>query len=125
MLEEWISQEPVGVIAKLSVSPEDFPLLDAVWGHNESDVAWLTETITICLGAVAELNELPNGYCFKFPGGDAWATRLAELCRQQQKFCPLLVFDLERGSSSGPIYLKATGPDGAKQLIRSLLGMYG
>lgn len=124
ILEEWISQEPVQVLAKLSISPEDFPLLDAIWGHNEIEVAWLTETMKTCLGAVEELNELPSGYCFRFPGGDEWANRLVELCRQQQKFCPFLVFKLVRDSSNGPIYLQATGPDGAKQLIRSILGMY-
>ena len=125
VLEEWISHEPVQVIAKLSISPEDFPLLDTIWGHNEIEVAWLRETIKICLGAVEESNELQSGYSFRFPGGYEWATRLAELCRQQQKFCPVLVFKVIRGSNNGPNYLQATGPNGAKQLIRSLLGMYG
>lgn len=124
LLEEWISWEPVEVLAKLSISPEDFPLLDAVWGHNESELLWLGENIKICLGAVEDNNELQSGYCFRFPGGDEWATRLAELCRLQQKFCPFLIFELLRDSSNGPLYLQATGPDGAKQAIRSLLGMY-
>ena len=124
VLEEWISTEPVEVLAKLSVSPEDFPLLDSVWGHNELEVAWLAETIKRCSGAVAELEELQDGYRFRFPGGGEWEARLAELCRQQQKFCPILDFELTRGSNNGSIYLQATGPDGAKQLIRSLLGMY-
>jgi hypothetical protein len=99
-------------------------LLDAIWGHNENELQWLAETIKACLGAVEERIELPNGYRFKFPGSDEWATRLAELCRQQQKFCPFLDFKLIRGLSNGPIYLQATGPDGAQQLIRSILGMY-
>lgn len=124
ILEEWISQEPVQVLASLSISPEDFPLLDKVWGHNESEVAWLRDTIKICLGAVKERNELQNGYCFRFPGGVEWATRLAELCRQQQKFCPILDFELMPGSNNGSNYLKATGPVGGKQIIRSILGMY-
>ena len=124
VLEEWISQEPVEVVAKLSITPEDFPLLDSVWGHNESELAWLAETIKLCLGAVKELIELESGYCFRFPGGDQWAIRLGELCRVQQKFCPFLAFKLKRDSASGPIYLQATGPDGAKRLIRSLMGMY-
>ena len=98
--------------------------MDAIWGHDEIELAWLAETIRICSGAVKEYNELRSGYCLRFPGGDEWATRLAELCRLQQKFCPFLVFKLIRGSSNGPIYLKATGPDGTKQLIRSILGMY-
>lgn len=124
ILEEWISQEPVQVLAKLSISPEDFPLLDVIWGHNESELGWLAETIKICSGAVEEREELQSGYCFKFPGGDEWASRLAELCRQQQKFCPFLVFNLIGGSNNGPIYLQATGPVGAKQLITAILGMY-
>jgi hypothetical protein len=124
LLDEWISWEPVQVLAKLSISPEDFPLLDTVWGHNESELAWLGENIKISLGAVEEINDLQSGYCFRFPGGDEWATRLAELCRQQQKFCPFLVFKLIPDSSNGLIYLEATGPDGAKQIIRSILGMY-
>ena len=125
VVEEWISPEPVEVLAKLSVSPDDFPLLDSVWGHNEFEVAWLNETIKICLGAVEERNELQSGYCFRFPGGHEWEARLAELCCQQQKFCPILDFNVIRGSPNGPLYLQATGPNGAKQLIRSLLGMYG
>jgi hypothetical protein len=124
ILEEWISQEPVQVLAKLSISPDDFPFLNAISGHNEIEVASLTESMKTCLGAVEEWNQLPNGYCFKFPAGDEWASRLGELCRQQQKFCPLLDFALTRDSSNAPIYLKATGPDGARQLIGSILGMY-
>src|SRR5215213_3017127 len=58
MLEEWISQEPVEVLAKLSISPEDFPLLDVIWGHNEIELAWLAKTIKICSGAVKEHHEL-------------------------------------------------------------------
>lgn len=125
MLEEWISQEPVQVLAKLSISPDDFPLLDAVWGHDELELASLTENIKRCLGAVEDLNELPSGYRFKFPGGNEWTNRLSELCRQQQKFLPFLVFKLMRDSSNGSIYLQATGPEGARQIIRSMLGMYG
>ena len=124
VLEEWISVEPVQVLAKLSISPEDFPLLDIIWGHNESELGWLAETIKMCSGAVEGRDELQSGYCFKFPGGDKWARRLRELCRQQQKFCPFLVFNLIRGSNNGPNYLRATGPDGAKQLITAFLGMY-
>lgn len=124
ILEEWISHEPVEVIAKLSISPEDFPLLDAVWGHNELELAWLADTIKICSGAVKERKELPNGYCFRFPEGEQWAHRLAELCRLQQKFCPFLSFKFVRGPSDGPNYLMATGPQGARQIIRSILGMY-
>ena len=124
VLEEWISQEPVQVLAKLSISPEDFPLLDAIWGHDEIELEWLVKTVKICSGAVTELNELQSGYCLTFPGGNEWANRLAGLCRLQQKFCPFLTFELIRGSSNGPNYLKATGSDGTKQLIRSILGMY-
>lgn len=124
VLEEWISEEPVQVLAKLSISPEDFPLLDAIWGHDEIELAWLAQAIKICSGAVKEHNELRGGYYLRFPGGPEWATRLAGLCRLQQKFCPFLVFELIHSSSDGPIYLKATGPDGTKQLIRSILGMY-
>ena len=123
-LEEWISEEPVQVLAKLSISPEDFPLLDVIEGHNEIQRAWLMENTQTCLRAVEECNELQDGYCFRFPGGDEWATRLAELCRQQQLLCPFLVFNLIRDSNNGPIYIKATGPQGAKQLIRSILSQY-
>jgi hypothetical protein len=125
MLEEWISNEPVPVLAKLSITPEDFPLLNSVWGHDELELASLAENIKTCLAAVQDLNELPTGYRFRFPGGDEWTNRLAELCRQQQKFVPFLVFELMRDSSNGSIYLQATGPDGARQIIRSMLGMYG
>lgn len=123
MVEEWISQQPVPVLAKLSISPEDFPLLDSIWGHNEIELGRLAQTLKIC-SAVGAPDELQSGYCFRFPGGDLWATRLAELCRLQKKFCPFLVFTLIRNSTNGPIYLRATGPDGAKGLISSILGTY-
>jgi hypothetical protein len=123
VLEEWISEESVQVLARLSISPEDFPLLDAIWGHDEIELALLTKTIKTCLGAVEEHKELRSGYCFRFPGGHEWATRLAGLCYLQQKFSPFLVFELIRGSSNEPNYLKVTGPNGTKQLIKTMLGL--
>ena len=125
VLEEWISREPVQVLAKLAIEPEDFPLLDAIWGHDDIELGWLTNTIKMCSGAVKAHSELASGYCLTFPGGNEWANRLAGLCHLQQKFCPFLVFEVVRGSGNGPNYLKATGPVGTKQLIRSVLGMYG
>ena len=124
ILEEWISEEPVPVLAKLSISPDDFPFVNAIGVHNEGEQAWLTATIQTCAGAVEDSDELEDGYCFKFPGGDEWTTRLAELCRIRHKFSPFLKFEVVRDSSNESIYLKVTGPQGTKQLIRSILGMY-
>lgn len=40
--DEWASEEPVPVVAKLPVSPSDFPFLHQVSGHEESESIFRT-----------------------------------------------------------------------------------
>lgn len=38
--DEWTSPEPVTAVAKLPVSPADFPFLNEIRGHSDADSAW-------------------------------------------------------------------------------------
>ncbi len=40
---EWASEHPVRPYAKLSVEPEDFPFLDQIGGHDDSDLVRMGE----------------------------------------------------------------------------------
>lgn len=40
--DEWYSQTPVEPVAMVSVEPEEFPFLDDVVGHTESESIYMT-----------------------------------------------------------------------------------
>jgi hypothetical protein len=40
--DEWASEQPVTVAARLQISPQDFPFLHQVTGHDESESIFMT-----------------------------------------------------------------------------------
>jgi hypothetical protein len=65
--------------------------------------------------------ELPDGYEFRFPGGDEWLEKLAQFVRFERECCRFLTFELITEPYKGPIRLRLRGPAGAKEFIRTML----
>ena len=63
--------------------------------------------------------ELPDGYAFRFPP-DRYAD-VAAFVANEQLCCPFFAFTLEVAPERGPIWLRITGGDGAKAVLRSEL----
>jgi hypothetical protein len=71
--------------------------------------------------AVREQRELADGYAFRLPP-EQWlpAARWAAL---EGKCCPFFAFELASSSNSGPLWLRITGPPGAKAFMKEEFGL--
>lgn len=67
--------------------------------------------------------EIENGYEFVFPGDSELVSRITELVVAERKCCLFLTFEILFEAAEGPIRLRVTGPDGAKDFIREELNL--
>lgn len=70
-----------------------------------------------------QVDELPDGYSFCFPGGEEVAARLLEFIAFERKCCPFMTFELVFESGQDQIQLRLRGPEGAKEFIRDEMKM--
>jgi hypothetical protein len=70
-----------------------------------------------------EVEELADGYGFRFPNNRSLFTALSEWATLEQLCCPFLTLTLELQRDHGPIWLRATGRDGVKDFLRVELGI--
>ena len=75
------------------------------------------------VGKIVGRKELNNGYSYKFGGGDPIIDELAEFVKTERACCSFFSFHLSFSSDQKAAWLKITGPPGAKEFIRSELGM--
>jgi hypothetical protein len=71
--------------------------------------------------AVIATEELPDGYVFRIPGDKKWIAVVAELIVAERECCPFLTFTLAVPPNMGPVDVRMTGPDGAKDFLRTVL----
>ena len=70
---------------------------------------------------VLEKKELANGYAFKFEGTDKMLDELTEFIKTERECCNFFTFNLSIGGDKNEIWLELTGPEQAKELIKSEL----
>jgi hypothetical protein len=73
------------------------------------------------LAAMTDVEELPDGYAMRFPGRPFLFLRIARWIELERACCPFLTIRLEI-ERSGPAYrVRLTGPEGAKDVLRTEL----
>lgn len=80
---------------------------------------WLEVGVQI-YGAVEELRELPDGYACRLPGDAATVLRAAEYVTLDRLCCTFVCWELKVEPNGGPLWLRLTGPEGTKELTRSV-----
>jgi hypothetical protein len=71
--------------------------------------------------AARDIRELPDGIAFRFPAEEF--DSVAQFVARERLCCPFLGFSLELTPERGPLWLRLTGPEGAKDFIRAELGL--
>ncbi len=72
-------------------------------------------TVRALFAAVQDIRALPGGYAFKLP--EAMVIKAAEFIANERLCCPFFEFALDVAPNRGPIWLRLTGSEEAKQLI--------
>ena len=71
--------------------------------------------------AVVEVEELQEGYSFRLPSDAKWIMLVAELIVAERECCPFLTFELTAQPNMGPVSVRVTGPEGTKDLLKTIL----
>ena len=72
-----------------------------------------------------QVDELTDGYSFRFPGDDVCAAKLLEFITFERRCCPFMTFELLFEPGQGSVWLRLRGADGVKEFIRDEMKMLG
>lgn len=72
---------------------------------------------------IIEMKELRKGFAFKFLGTDKVIDELTEFIKTERACCDFFNFGLSFSGDKNEAWLEITGAVGAKEFIRSELGM--
>ena len=67
---------------------------------------------------VEEIQELRDGFSFRYPGTDEWISKILKFIMFERKCCPFFTFELLFASNTGPIYLHIRGSKDVKEFIK-------
>ncbi len=76
------------------------------------------ETIARDLFAhVERVEELPDGFGFRFPAAEPWAARALEFIAAEKLCCPFFTFELAFEPNDGPLWLRLRGSEEIKAFV--------
>jgi hypothetical protein len=73
--------------------------------------------------AMKEVQELPDGYAFRFPAEQATILLVSEFIARERLCCPFFTFELVAEREDGPLWLRLRGREGVKIFIKAELGI--
>jgi hypothetical protein len=77
------------------------------------------EVAAALFGSAIETQEDAGGYSFRLPPDTATVLLAAEFVTRERLCCPFYTFTIEVGPAGGSLWLRLTGPEGAKEVLRS------
>lgn len=80
-----------------------------------------TTEVTELLQQAEEIQELADGFAFRFANADSWATQLLEFILFEKNCCPFFTFEMTFEAQHGPLWLRLRGADGVKEIAQGLL----
>ena len=117
LLLEWTCPHPVRPIARIRVTPDDFPFLNDVQGHDER----LQILITRFLTSYEEVRELNDGYAFSYKWTGSWGTDAITLIELFRADMPSMRIDLKCEPDGGPVWLHLRGTAEIKGFLQFAL----
>jgi len=69
-----------------------------------------------------EVRELEDGYTFRHSSGEGVLVALAEYVSLERLCCPFFDFAIEVGRGEDEVWLRMTGPEGAKGILEAAMG---
>lgn len=76
-------------------------------------------TLETVRAGVREVEELADGYAFKFDKDPAMLVALAQFIALESRCCAFLNFQLDVKAGASEVALRLTGGDGAKEFLRT------
>jgi hypothetical protein len=70
---------------------------------------------------VEQIDELPDGFAYRFPGAEPWAARVLDFIAVERRCCPFFTFEVVFEPNDGPLWLRLRGSAEVKAFIRAEL----
>lgn len=124
LLAEWASRVPVTPLAKLRVEPADFPFVDQVAGHDDSEVLATQDMIQRVVQASTRTEALPDGQALFFAWSEAQADTLLAFLKLLRKVMPVASVAITAeapNGGSGELVVRVRGPETIKNLLGKLI----
>jgi hypothetical protein len=85
---------------------------------SEQELVQRSQEVARDLFAFAEqIEELPDGYAWQFPGDGGWHEKLLDFVAAERRCCGFFRIELTFEPSLGPVTLTMRGPEGTKAFI--------
>ncbi len=98
------------------------PIACVVSALTENERKRRFELVNIIWQKKTSVNELENGYSYKFSDVDVW-TLAAEFVTLESKCCPFLKFAFVWEAENVGIRIEITGRDGVKEFIKAEMNL--
>jgi hypothetical protein len=122
---EVASEAPVRPLARLSVSPEDFPCLRDVYGHDGSIDARILELARKLYAECSEARPLEDGYALRYAWSPEWAATAVEYIDLLRPLNPWRRFEIEVEPEGGGVWLTMRGSEALRDVIERELAKAG
>ena len=113
-LLEWASPNPAQPKLRVRVTPNDFPFLANVQGHDDR----LQILIVKFLSSFEELRKLDDGFAFRYGWSRVLGDDVVMLIEQCRNNVPPMRVDLVSEPNNGPIWLHLRGPTEIKDMLQ-------
>lgn len=77
--------------------------------------------ITDLFSGIQQIRELADGYALRFPGTSTWSQRVLDFIQGERSCCLFFTFELTFLPNQGPIWLHIRGPEGVKEMLKSMI----
>jgi hypothetical protein len=113
-------QEKITMNANPESLIQDLPIVCTL---SEEEQARRGEELEDIFKYIQQVQELADGYAFRFPGDAGWARTLTDYITFERDCCAFFTFELVFTPNHGPIWLRVRGGEGVKELIRQNRGV--
>jgi hypothetical protein len=117
---EWVSKVPVKPFARLTVAPEDFPFLQDIGGHDDSELIRMGELGDEVITAVTEAMITPEKISMKLNYTAELGTLLLAYIPLAQNFIPAAHYTL-RFEPEEQVWYDVAAPPAVMQVLKDRL----
>jgi hypothetical protein len=67
---------------------------------------------------VETVEELADGYAYRFPAAEPWAEKLIDFVNFERRCCPFATYELAFEPFQGPVWLRVRGSAAVKRFVK-------
>jgi hypothetical protein len=103
------------MVKNLELPVSDLPIACSL---SENERVERGEEVSDFFKGVQQVHELADGYAYRFPGNEEWASKILKFIVGERSCCPFFTFELGFEANEGPIWLQICGPEGIKEFMK-------